>query len=126
MPKSNMPKNKFFTTDDLVEFLKTKEYKHREARMVVQDVLTGIDSAITAQKNIVFKGHFLLKLRLKGYKKMAPEMIEKTYPGLKLADVVLIPRKHGYILKPSRKLKTLIKQNSTLKDKDFDVFQIDS
>ena len=126
MKKDKVQDTDMFSTEDLIHYLQTKKnYQAREARMIVRDVLDALDIPLSLSKNIILRGHFLLKKKKLNTRFICPEIIRRYNPTIPLSDRVIVARRNTYKFIPSSQLKKKIKINKILPDKEFKTMMTD-
>jgi len=119
------PEETFSTEDLILQLMDEKGYQAREARMVVKDILELLDTPIIENKNIVFRGHFVLKKKSLSTRLVSNGIIRHSNPTMPLADKIIVARRYTYKFVPATNLRKRIKEYRMLKDKDFKVMLSD-
>ena len=115
-----------FSTEDLIHFLQEKKnYQAREARMIVRDFLDALDIPLSQSKDIIFRGHFVLKKKKLNTRFICPDIIRRYNPTIPLSDRVIVARRNAYKFIPSSQLKAKIKASKILPDKAFKTMMMD-
>jgi nucleoid DNA-binding protein len=124
--KNKVQDSDVFSTEDLIHYLQAKKnYQAREARMIVRDFLDALDIPLSLSKNIVFRGHFLLKKKKLNTRFICPDIIRRYNPTIPLSDKVIVARRNAYKFIPSSQLKEKIKASKILPDKEFKTMMSD-
>lgn len=115
-----------FSTEDLIQKLMTeKGYQAREARMIVRDVLDIIDTPIIENKNIIFRGHFLLKKKNLSTRLVSTGIMRRNNPTMPLSEKIIVARRTSYKFVASSNLRDKIKKHRMPKEDDFNTMMSD-